>query len=315
MYQAKRTAQQVVSYDPDKDAGSVDRLALATEMQTAIEEGGQLVLHLQPSIDLATGAPLGAEALIRWEHPRRGRLSPIDFIPHIEQTDLIGPLTTAILDLALAACSSWANAGVELPVAVNLSPRSLLDRELPDRVATLLRKHGISPDRLVLEITETVMMSELDIIEDVLNALREMGVQLSLDDFGTGYSSLTFLARVKVDEVKIDQLFVAKMHSSPEAAAIVRTTVELARSLGLRVIAEGVETADQRAALAQLGCTGAQGYHLYPPMDPEKARLAMSVAAQSAAGRSTATVIPLGPKRVPWLGRRKLPGDEEHVSE
>jgi diguanylate cyclase (GGDEF)-like protein len=303
MYQAKRTAQQVVSYDAGKDAGSIDRLALVSELQSALEDGGQLLLNLQPSIDLATGGPLGAEALVRWQHPRRGLLRPGDFIPYIERTDLIGPLTTHVLDLALAACRTWADGGLELPVAVNLSARSLLDRDLPRRVDALLREHGVPPDRLVLEITETVMMSELEIIEDVLSGLRDVGVQLSLDDFGTGYSSLTVLARVKVDEVKIDQEFVAAMHTSPEAAAIVRTTVELARSLGLRVIAEGVENAEQRATLAQLGCTGAQGYHIYPPMCPDKARAAMFLAAQAAAEHSTATVIPITPKRAPWLGR------------
>jgi EAL domain-containing protein (putative c-di-GMP-specific phosphodiesterase class I) len=174
----------------------------------------------------------------------------------------------------------------------------------------MLNKHGIAPDRLVLEITETAMMSELEVVEEIVDELREIGVQLSLDDFGTGHSSLSFLARVKVDEVKIDQAFVAKMHESPEAEAIVRTTIELARSLGLRVIAEGVENANQRAALAQLGCTGAQGYHLYPPMAPEKARAAIWVAAQSAASHSSATVIPLGPKRAPRLGRRTASDDD-----
>jgi len=306
MYQAKRSAEPVMSYDPERDASSLDRLALLTEMQSALDGAGELVLELQPSIDLANGAPLGAEALIRWQHPRRGLLKPADFIPQIEQTDLIGPLTSAILDLALACCASWDTGRTALPVAVNLSARSLLDRELPQRVATMLAKHDMPPERLVLEITETAMMSELEIVEDVVDALRGMGVQLSLDDFGTGYSSLTFLARVKVDEVKIDQAFVARMHDSPEAAAIVRTTIELARSLGLRVIAEGVENAGQRNVLAQLGCTGAQGYHLYPPMEPDKARAAMAVAAQSAAAHATATVIPLGPKRAPWLGRRKF---------
>jgi diguanylate cyclase (GGDEF)-like protein len=310
MYQAKRSPQAVMNYNPVKDASSLDRLALLTEMQTALDEGGQLVLNLQPTIDLASGAPLGAEALIRWQHPRRGLLKPADFIEQIEQTDLIGPLTSQILDLALAACVSWEVGGVELPVAVNLSARSLLDRELPRRVSEMLDKHGMPAERLVLEITETAMMSELEIVEEVVDQIRELGVQLSLDDFGTGYSSLTFLARVKVDEVKIDQGFVAKMHESPEAEAIVRTTIELARSLGLRVIAEGVENADQRAALAQLGCTGAQGYHLYPPMAPDEARAAIFVAAQSAASHSSATVIPLGPKRAPWLGRRTATDDD-----
>jgi diguanylate cyclase (GGDEF)-like protein len=310
MYQAKRSTEPVMSYDPERDASSFDRLALLTEMQAALDAGDQLVLNLQPSIELSTGAPLGAEALVRWQHPRRGLLTPGDFITEIEQTDLIGPLTSAVLDMALAACASWDTGQDRLPVAVNLSARSLLDRELPNRVASMLAKHDIAPARLVLEITETAMMSELEIVEDVVDALRGMGVQLSLDDFGTGYSSLTFLARVRVDEVKIDQAFVGNMLQSREAAVIVRTTVELARSLGLRVIAEGVEDAAQRDALAELGCTGAQGFHLYPPMEPERARAAMAMAARTAAARSTATVIPLGPKRAPRLGRR-LPHEDD----
>jgi EAL domain-containing protein (putative c-di-GMP-specific phosphodiesterase class I) len=304
MYQAKRSAQPVMSYDSGRDVTSLDRLALLTEMQAALELGDQLVLNLQPSIDLTNGAPLGAEALIRWQHPRRGLLTPGSFITEIEQTDLIGPLTSAILDLALEACASWESIGLELPVAVNISARSLLDRELPNRVAAVLAKHDIPPGRLVLEITETAMMSELKVVEEIIEALRGMGVQLSLDDFGTGHSSLSFLARVKVDEVKIDQEFVASMHESPEAAVIVRTTIELARSLGLRVIAEGVENAAQRATLAQLGCTGAQGYHLYPPLGVEEARAAMAMAASAAAERSPATIIPLSPKRAPRLGLR-----------
>ncbi len=303
MYQAKGSGRAIAGYDAASDEASVDRLAVATEMQAALELGNQIVLDYQPSVDLATGAPLGAEALVRWQHPRRGLLGPSDFIPHIEQTDLIGPLTRHVLDLALAACAEWSRHGIVVPVAVNLSARALLDRELPHRVGRLLDRHRVPPPMLVLEITETAMMSELDVVDSVLEALRARGVQLSLDDFGTGYSSLTFLARVKPDEVKIDRGFVAAMHSSREAAAIVRTTVELARSLGLRVIAEGVETAGQAAVLAQLGCHGAQGYHLYPPLTARHTLTALSSAAESAAGRETATVIPLSPRRVSWLGR------------
>ncbi|HEV2086804.1 MAG TPA: EAL domain-containing protein, partial [Cryptosporangiaceae bacterium] len=303
MYQAKGSGNAVAGYDADSDEASVDRLAVVTEMQAALDVGGQIVLDFQPSVDLATGAPLGAEALVRWQHPRRGLLGPAEFIPHVEQTDLIGPLTRHVLDLALAACAEWSRHGILVPVAVNLSARALLDRDLPNRVGRLLARYRVPPEMLVLEITETAMMSELDVVDTVLDALRARGVQLSLDDFGTGYSSLTFLARVKPDEVKIDRGFVATMHSSREAAAIVRTTIELARSLGLRVIAEGVETAGQAAVLAQLGCHGAQGYHLYPPLTARHTLTALSSAAESAAGRETATVIPLSPRRVSWLGR------------
>jgi EAL domain-containing protein (putative c-di-GMP-specific phosphodiesterase class I) len=195
---------------------------------------------------------------------------PDDFVTVIEHSELLGDFTRYVLDRALAIAAGWAAEGLDVPVAVNLSPRSLLDTTLPADIAALLDLHGVRPDRLVLEITETVVMSELSIIDDVLSALRELGVQLAVDDFGTGYSSLTFLTRVAVDEVKIDRAFVRGMVESAGAAAIVRTTVDLAHRLGLRVIAEGVETAEQRAVLTALGCTGAQGYFFHPPMPPER---------------------------------------------
>jgi diguanylate cyclase (GGDEF)-like protein len=293
--QAMRTGQWVVRYDATHDTASPERITLITEMHRAVEDGGQLVVSLQPTVHLATGAPLGAEALVRWLHPRRGRLLPGEFIPYIEQTDLIGLLTDEVLDRALAACASWVDDGLELPVSVNLSPRCLLDRGLPQRVERLLTRHGVPPHRLVLEITETVALSEQTIVEDVLGALRDMGIQLSLDDFGTGYSSLTALARVKVDEIKIDQSFVATMGSSRRSAAIVATMVKLARSLGLRVIGEGVETPEQRETLAELGCTGAQGFHLFPPMASAEARAALRSGTPAGAA-----VISLGRRRATW---------------
>jgi EAL domain-containing protein (putative c-di-GMP-specific phosphodiesterase class I) len=216
------------------------------------------------------GGVTGVEALIRWNHPRRGLLMPADFVTVVEHSELLGEFTRYVLDRALTIAARWAADGLDVPVAVNLSPRSLLDPTLPDDVATLLARHGIRPDRLVLEITETVVMSELAVIDDVLSTLRAMGVQLAVDDFGTGYSSLTFLTRVTVDEVKVDRTFVQRMVESDEVAAIVKITVDLAHRLGLRVVAEGVETAEQRAELAALGCTGAQGFFFYPPMPPDR---------------------------------------------
>jgi diguanylate cyclase (GGDEF)-like protein len=275
MYEAKRSGRAVAGYEVSRDAGSLDRLALAAELRAALDRPDQLVLHLQPSIDLASGAPIGAEALIRWEHPRRGSMAPAEFVPMVEHTDLVRPFSRYVLDRALEVSSSWRAEGLRLPIAVNLSARSLLDRDLPDDVAALLAKYHVPPELLVLEITETVVMSELEVVEEVLDGLRALGVQLSVDDFGTGYSSLTFLARIRVDEVKIDRSFVQAMNSSREAAAIVRTTIELARSLGLRVVAEGVERADQRAALTRLGCDAAQGYHLFPPMPVDQATAAI----------------------------------------
>jgi len=292
MYQAKRTGRPICRYDPARDAASTDRLALLAELRSALAAEDQLILHIQPAIDLASGAPTGAEALIRWQHPRRGLLGPGEFIGVVEQSELVGPFTRYVLDVALGVMSRWGAEGLDIPVAVNLSARSLLDRNLPADVAELLGRHHVPPERLVLEITETVMMTELDIIDDVLAGLRALGVRLSVDDFGTGYSSLTFLARFAVDEVKVDQEFVARMGDAPEAAAIVRSTVELGRALGLRVVAEGVETAEQKAALSAMGCEAGQGYHFFPPMPADKTAKVLWTLRQAATSRG-AQVIPL----------------------
>ncbi|WP_407951967.1 putative bifunctional diguanylate cyclase/phosphodiesterase [Plantactinospora sonchi] len=270
MYQAKQGGGSVASYDSARDAASTDKLALLAELREALGVDDQLVLALQPAVDLATGEPTGVEALIRWRHPRRGRLNPAEFVRAIEGSELLGAFTRYVVDKALAVAADWARHGLDVPISINLSARSLLDPRLPAEVAESLRRHQVPAHRLVLEITETVVMSELEVIDEVLSALRQMGVQLAVDDFGTGFSSLTFLTRISVDELKVDRSFVMKMAESPEAAAIVRTTVDLARYLGLRVVAEGVETADQRAALAELGCTAAQGYHFFRPMPSDK---------------------------------------------
>jgi EAL domain-containing protein (putative c-di-GMP-specific phosphodiesterase class I) len=276
MYQAKRAGSNVVCYDPSRDDASTDRLALLAELREALATGGQLTLAVQPAMDLVTGLATGAEALVRWDHPRRGWLMPEQFLPTVEQSELIGQFTRRVLRRALEIEASWRAAGLDIPIAVNLSARSLSDRTLPGDLRALLAAHEVPADRLILEITESVVLSELVVIDDVLAGLRDVGVQLSVDDFGTGYSSLTFLTRVAVDEVKIDRGFVAKMADSPEAAAIVRTTVELARELGMRAVAEGVETAEQRAALVAMGCPVAQGYLFFAPMAPDQAATAMA---------------------------------------
>ncbi|RLQ04229.1 bifunctional diguanylate cyclase/phosphodiesterase [Micromonospora sp. BL1] len=270
MYQAKEGGGSVAAYDSSRDAASTDHLALLAEMREALAADDQLVLALQPAVDLATGAPTGVEALIRWRHPRRGWLGPADFIRPVENSEQLGSFTRYVLDKALEVASGWARDGLDVPISVNLSARSLLDPRLPAEIEEALRRHQVPPHRLVLEITETVVMSELEVIDEVLATLRAMGVQLAVDDFGTGFSSLTFLTRIAVDELKVDRSFVLRMADSPEAAAIVRTTVGLAHELGLRVVAEGVETAEQRTALAELGCTAAQGYHFFKPMPADK---------------------------------------------
>ncbi|MFF3866975.1 putative bifunctional diguanylate cyclase/phosphodiesterase [Micromonospora sp. NPDC001898] len=270
MYQAKEGGGSVAAYDSSRDAASTDQLALLAELREALATDDQLVLALQPAVDLATGAPTGVEALIRWRHPRRGWLGPTDFIRPVENSEQLGTFTRYVLDKALAVAADWARQGLDVPISVNLSARSLLDPRLPAEIGEALRRHQVPPRRLVLEITETVVMSELEIIDEVLATLRSMGVQLAVDDFGTGFSSLSFVTRIAVDELKVDRSFVIRMADSPEAAAIVRATVGLAHELGLRVVAEGVETAEQRLALAELGCTAAQGYHFFKPMPADK---------------------------------------------
>ncbi|WBB51828.1 bifunctional diguanylate cyclase/phosphodiesterase [Verrucosispora sp. WMMA2044] len=270
MYQAKSGGVSVAAYDTARDAASTDQLALLAELREALQADDQLVLVLQPAVDLVTGAPTGVEALIRWRHPRRGWLGPADFIRPVENSEQLGAFTRYVLDKALAVAADWAREGLDVPISVNLSARSLLDPRLPAEIAEALRRHQVPADRLVLEITETVVMSDLEVIDQVLTTLRSMGVQLAVDDFGTGFSSLAFLTRVTVDELKVDRSFVLQMADSPQAAAIVRSTVGLAHQLGLRVVAEGVETAAQRSALAELGCTAAQGYHFFKPMPADK---------------------------------------------
>jgi diguanylate cyclase (GGDEF)-like protein len=287
MNQAKRGGSSIAWYDPARDRASTDRLSLLAEAREALAVDDQFMLVMQPAVRLADGGGVtGVEALTRWNHPRRGLLMPDDFVPVIEHSELLGPFTRYLLDRALAVAARWEAEGLDVPVAVNLSPRSLLDATLPGDVSALLARHDVRPDRLVLEITETVVMSELAVIDDVLSTLRDMGVQLAVDDFGTGYSSMTFLTRVTVNEVKVDREFVRRMVDSPEVAAIVRTTVDLAHRLGLRVVAEGVETAEQRAALTALGCTAAQGFLFYAPMTPDRVTEVLHEL-------STAKVVPL----------------------
>ncbi|HEY8451614.1 MAG: bifunctional diguanylate cyclase/phosphodiesterase [Micromonosporaceae bacterium] len=269
--EAKRTSDPVGWYDGDRDEGRPDRPALLAELRSALDRDNELVLLLQPVVDLRSGVPLAVEALVRWRHPRRGVLAPGDFIRLVEHSDLLGRFTGYVIDRALAAAVALPHAGDPLPVAVNLSPRSLLDPQLPAQIARLLRRHGVPGPRLILEITEAVMSSEPTGLDDALTRLRSLGVRLAVDDFGTGHASLTFITRVAVDEVKVDRSLVADMVHSPQAAAIVRTTVGLGRDLGMRVVAEGVETAVQREMLVQIGCEAAQGFHFAEPVPVERA--------------------------------------------
>jgi diguanylate cyclase (GGDEF)-like protein len=264
MYQAKSSRGSWLRYSADRDDSSVHRQALVAELRAALDQD-QLVVHFQPQVDLETGLLVGAEALCRWQHPTRGMLPPGEFVAVAEQSGLVRPFTLRVLDLAVAECVTWQH-DRPIAVGVNLSARSLLDRQLPADVAAILARHGLSPDRLILEITETVATSELEVVEEVLAELRRLGVEISVDDFGTGYSSLAFLQRTAVHELKVDQSFVAGMLHSANDLALVRATIQLAHSLGARSVAEGVEDVAMAAALRDMGCDVAQGYWLSQPL-------------------------------------------------
>ncbi|HVQ91390.1 MAG TPA: bifunctional diguanylate cyclase/phosphodiesterase [Mycobacteriales bacterium] len=287
-------------YAPERDAGSVSRLVLASELRTALRTLDQLSLLYQPIIDLHTGDPVGAEALVRWQHPTRGQLLPDEFLPVVEHAGLMPDLTKAVFDIALGNAAEWSRHGIEVPVAVNVSPRTLLDREFPGQVAAALSRHRVPANRVTLEITETSVLSHLEVVDQVLAELRDLGIRLSLDNFGKGWSSLSHLARVPVHEVKLAATFTESLFSSPQAAAIVRGTLEIARALDLRVVAEGVTSAMQRATLVSLGCHAGQGAHFFPPLSAHKIGPALwSSAVRALAVSDGADVIPLSQRRIP----------------
>ena len=253
-------------FRPDLDRQHCpDRLALLGELRNAIDRD-ELLLHYQPKLDLRDGTLVGVEALVRWQHPQRGFLPPSEFIPLAEQTGLIYPLSHWVLDTALRQQQAWCAVGLDIPVAVNLSRRTLHDPQLPETVARLLTRWDIAPTALVLEITEGSLMADPERAAENLRQLRALGVHVSIDDFGTGYSSLASLQNLSVDELKIDQSFVQAMATDASARAIVRAIVDLADALKLRVVAEGVEDRSTWDVLAGLGCDIAQGYFLSRPI-------------------------------------------------
>ena len=265
MYVAKQTHTGVTVYAPELDVNSPRRLALLADLRRAIEERA-LLLHYQPKVELASGEVRGVEALVRWNHPRLGLIPPVEFIPLAESTALIHPLTTFVLETALRQQREWHERGYDLSIAVNLSARSLLDMAFPQQVSALLTKHGVAPARLMLEITESILMTDPARALRVLHGLDALGVRISIDDFGTGYSSLARLKDLPVHELKIDRAFVTSMQTVHSDAVIVRSTIDLARNLGLAVVAEGVEDRSVLDELGDLGCDAAQGYYLSRPV-------------------------------------------------
>ncbi len=253
------------AYAREHDEYAPERLALMSELRRAIERD-ELVLHFQPIVDLATRGMRGVEALVRWQHPVRGLVPPMEFIPLAERAGLTKPLTVWVLREALRQVRRWSDDGLEMSVAVNLSMRTLHDPELPQLVHDLIQRAGVAPSLVGFEITETDIMADAEGAMRGLQALRELGVRLAIDDFGTGYSSLAYLHRLAVHAVKIDRSFVSHITNDENSAAIVRATADLGHALGLEVIAEGVEDALSWTRLRSISCDSAQGFHIGRPM-------------------------------------------------
>jgi diguanylate cyclase (GGDEF)-like protein len=265
MYCAKRQYTGAHLYQDELDGYSPRRLALASGLRMAIEQG-QLSTRYQIQSRLSDGEMVGVEALVCWDHPLYGSVPPDDFIAIAEQTGQIRELTRFVLDRALASCASWAVMGHPLEVSVNLSVRNLMEPDLVEAVAGLLRKHSLPGERLTLEITESHLMSDPARTAEVLEGLASLGVRLSIDDFGTGYSSLAYLKQLPVTEIKVDKSFVRDIATDDEDAAIVEAIIQMAHTLRLQVVAEGVEDQDAQDRLARLGCDLFQGYHLGRPL-------------------------------------------------
>ncbi|MBI3898522.1 MAG: EAL domain-containing protein [Gammaproteobacteria bacterium] len=262
---AKNAEQDFAFYVPGLDRSSTRQLALAGELHQAIESG-RLTLYCQPKVDLKTKLICGVEALVRWDAGGRGLILPGEFVPLAERIGLIRPLTQWMLEACARQGDIWCAAGLHIPIAVNLSFQNLHEPDLIHRIDDLLNLHGIQSRLLQLELTESTLMKDPGRALDTLTRLRGMGLEISIDDFGTGYSSLAYLQRLPVDAVKIDKSFVLDMVSNNDSNAIVESTITLAHQLGLRVVAEGVETPKAYKRLVELGCDEAQGYYIARPM-------------------------------------------------
>jgi diguanylate cyclase (GGDEF)-like protein len=278
MYVTKEQRSGYEFYDEERhehrhDAG---RLALIGELRRAMDET-ELVLFYQPKVALGSGDVKGVEALARWHHPERGLLSPDEFIPLAERSNLLRPMTLYLIDTALRQANAWRSKGIEISVAVNLSMQNMLDLRLPNDLARLLTSWRLPAGSLELEITESTIMADHRRATTILSRLSKMGVRLSIDDFGTGYSSLAYLQELPVDAIKIDKSFVMEMQEDAGNATIVQSTIDLGHNLGLEVVAEGVETVESYNTLARLGCDYAQGYFLSKPLSPDKMSLWLEV--------------------------------------
>jgi diguanylate cyclase (GGDEF)-like protein len=312
MYQAKRSGRRTATYMHSSDTADVDRLVLGSDLSRAVTEH-EFIVDFQPIVDLASGEVVSAEALARWHHPEHGNLTPMQFLETVERSGQLPAFADAVLEQSLTAVRTWREAGFDLPVAVNVSPRSLLDPDFPATVLSRLARHALPADRLVLELAETLTISQLEVVARALGELRDAGVRLALDDFGTGVSSLSVLSRLPVHQLKIDREFVGAVETSSEAAAVIRSTVDLARSMQLTVIAEGVESEPQRHALWELGCVAGQGHLFARPMRAGRMLAALQRGTSGRPGVLAAalydagSVVRMPRRRSPGQGRSSLP--------
>ncbi|MBO3746359.1 EAL domain-containing protein [Streptosporangiaceae bacterium NEAU-GS5] len=270
MYMAKEGRTGVEFYIAAKDRNSPERLGLLGDLRRAIDKN-ELELHYQPKVCLEDGQVEGVEALLRWFHPVRGPVLPVEFVPLAEQSYLMRELTQHVINLALDQAARWWHAGIEVPISVNISARDLLDSGLPDQLESGLARLGLPADAIHLEVTERILMTDQAYTADTIRTLSRLGIVLALDDFGTGYSSLVRLQRLPVSEVKIDASFVRRLGESEDDERIVRSIVDLVRSLGLTSVAEGVESGEIAALLREMGCHAGQGWWLAQPMTPAEA--------------------------------------------
>jgi EAL domain-containing protein (putative c-di-GMP-specific phosphodiesterase class I) len=266
MYRAKEEGDCFRFYAPEMDRRVHETLEMESDLRSALERG-EFLLYYQPKVDLASGQIDGTEALLRWQHPQRGLVAPGMFIPLAEETGLILPIGEWVLATACAQVRAWQLQGLAaVPVAVNLSARQFRKVDLAEMVHRVLRESGIPPRLLELELTESMIMREPQAAAATMQQLKALGVKLALDDFGTGYSSLNYLRRFPVDYLKIDRSFISDAASDPSAAAVATSIVAIAHSLGLRAIAEGVETREQLDFLRACGCDSFQGYYFSRPV-------------------------------------------------
>jgi EAL domain-containing protein (putative c-di-GMP-specific phosphodiesterase class I) len=270
MYLAKERQTGVEAYSRGADRQSVARLSLLGDLRRGLDRG-ELELHYQPKVYLPEGGTCGMEALLRWRHPERGMILPGEFIPAIEQSSLLPELTAFVVDAALTQAALWRRSGLSVPVCLNLAPRDLLDIGLTDLIRGRLAKYGLAPGDLMLEINEGVLAGEPAQAVATTCALAALGVPISLDDFGTASSSLVRLKRLPVSEVKVDVSIITRLFDPSDNELIVRSLVGLVRALGIRSVAEGVETAEVAAALTAMGCDAAQGWCFSRPLDPMSA--------------------------------------------